>query len=439
MTKSTLNSQVMTKINHEFEKIINWIKSQRNQEVNNYKDRDELIRGIFFELFEDLKTLNPVKEISLIVLDQFKENELNFWFSLTKDPESEKKLNLPLENKISVINYHLLSFILQSYLLRNGLEFIESSSTSLFSDWFVHLNREFREYRAESYISNFEMDSEVLNLSDDVFIKKLSEEEKQRIYEYSFKNPLFPNLTHLDLDFVLVRNWKKPINFTKPINTSAFFKRDLSIFRLIKPNWIVTGDFINFREVTKFSFGQSTSSPNLYRSKQGGEKYKILKDKEKEFISEWQSLNQLIPEYYDFPIWLRRYQYSYDRDRPEDALIDLMIILESFFSSGRSEMTHKISTRAAVLLAIDYTDKEKFEIEKEYKNKIKDFYSLRSAIVHGEDKKVSSENVQTLREYIRLIIKKLNHLEPNLFTTSLAKFREKLHSILDFKAFNVNI
>lgn len=206
------------------------------------------------------------------------------------------------------------------------------------------------------------MDSELLKLSDEIMIKKISESEKKRIIEYSLDNPLSPNLIHLDLDFVISRNWKEKISFTKPINSSALFKRYLCIFRLISPKWIVTGDFINFRELTKFTFGgHSTSSPNLYRSKQGGERYEILKEDEKAFLSEWQSLDQLIPKYSGFPIWLRRYQYSYDRERPEDALIDLMIVLESFFSDSRSEMTHKVSTRAAILLSADSLDEEIFQ------------------------------------------------------------------------------
>lgn len=63
---------------------------------------------------------------------------------------------------------------------------------------------------------------------------------------------------------------------------------------------------------------------------------------------------------------------------------------------------------------------------------------MRSAVVHGEDKEVSFRDVLTLIEYIRLIIKKLIQLEPELFTTSLTKFREKILTKLDFKALNMN-
>ncbi|SER95467.1 hypothetical protein SAMN04490244_104129 [Tranquillimonas rosea] len=64
--------------------------------------------------------------------------------------------------------------------------------------------------------------------------------------------------------------------------------------------------------------------------------------------------------------------------------IEYSIALEALLSDGNTEMTHKIATRAAIILG------ESYEERAQYRKLIKNLYKVRSRAVHGED--VSKDN-----------------------------------------------
>jgi hypothetical protein len=76
----------------------------------------------------------------------------------------------------------------------------------------------------------------------------------------------------------------------------------------------------------------------------------------------------------------RRFGQAQRRDEIEDAVLDLCIALEAALGdAARSEMTHKISMRAAVLLASGGADPVRVKLH------VKRLYDWRSALVHGAD------------------------------------------------------
>jgi len=79
-----------------------------------------------------------------------------------------------------------------------------------------------------------------------------------------------------------------------------------------------------------------------------------------------------------------------------------MISLESLINpSDNRELRYRISRNIGVLLGKDKRDSEKIFSE------IKQFYDLRSKIVHGGRKDIiSPENILTLRYYVRESIKR---------------------------------
>lgn len=62
----------------------------------------------------------------------------------------------------------------------------------------------------------------------------------------------------------------------------------------------------------------------------------------------------------------------------ENKAIELCIALESLLNDGKSELTHKISTRAALILGREYSDRVRF------RNLFKKLYNIRSSAVHGQ-------------------------------------------------------
>jgi hypothetical protein len=78
---------------------------------------------------------------------------------------------------------------------------------------------------------------------------------------------------------------------------------------------------------------------------------------------------------------LRRFNFAYEREKIEDAWVDYFISLESLFlkKSGENfELSHRLSNRISKVLGGD-TFPKRIEMRK----KIRDWYDIRSKIVHG--------------------------------------------------------
>ncbi len=104
----------------------------------------------------------------------------------------------------------------------------------------------------------------------------------------------------------------------------------------------------------------------------------------------------------------RRYNESYDRVKPDDELLDLLIAVEILLMKSRTdtgEIRHKTSTRMAKLLEGEY------ERRKSVFNDMRESYDLRSTIVHSGNSGNSTKHVEKTRDYVaRSIISMLNRL-----------------------------
>ena len=100
-------------------------------------------------------------------------------------------------------------------------------------------------------------------------------------------------------------------------------------------------------------------------------------------------------------IAIRRFNFAYNRDRFEDRWVDHFISLESLFSksSEQTEVTHRISTRVSKALATTLEDK------KEMRKKMKDWYGIRSKIVHGTKVALKPKEVQEVEDVVRKSLK----------------------------------
>lgn len=96
-------------------------------------------------------------------------------------------------------------------------------------------------------------------------------------------------------------------------------------------------------------------------------------------------------------IAIRRFNFAYQRENIEDSWIDYFISLESLYSktSELTEVTHRIATRASRVLANNYDDRIK------QKKKIKEWYTLRSKIVHGIKVNLDQEKLQELADCLK--------------------------------------
>ena len=107
---------------------------------------------------------------------------------------------------------------------------------------------------------------------------------------------------------------------------------------------------------------------------------------------------------------LARLKYAiYERDTPEDSIVDAIIAWESIFSS-RTDTTRHVTNSIARFL--------KQENERApFLRKLKNFYGLRSDLVHGRKNELSKEDREQIRsETIRIGLECLKKLisEPDL-------------------------
>jgi hypothetical protein len=114
-----------------------------------------------------------------------------------------------------------------------------------------------------------------------------------------------------------------------------------------------------------------------------------------------------------FCLALRRFNYSYSREKVEDKIIDFAISVEALFSKkndGIDSIAYKLATRISRLWKINDLDYKKI-----FKD-IKNFYDARSKIVHGDSKerekslkKVDVDNIDNIiRESLRMYIERLS-------------------------------
>lgn len=139
---------------------------------------------------------------------------------------------------------------------------------------------------------------------------------------------------------------------------------------------------------------------------------KVIAEEDKEKFSKmWQLLNGNGKNTrHNLLIAVRRFSLAMTRLSLDDKLIDLMICAEALFlQDGKSELTYKVSHRAASFLSEDPNQ------QKEIFKFFKDVYDMRSKVVHGtksysqtpRDADLLSSTTVKLAEYLRNTILKM--------------------------------
>lgn len=99
-------------------------------------------------------------------------------------------------------------------------------------------------------------------------------------------------------------------------------------------------------------------------------------------------------EYLHLRLAIDYYNFGKSSTRPEESLINWVIALEALYSDPAGELRHKLSVRAAWMLA--ETSQERVTIAK----RMRELYDLRSEIVHGGRPRVSGNDLQTVESYV---------------------------------------
>lgn len=222
--------------------------------------------------------------------------------------------------------------------------------------------------------------SEVASIRlDDFEIRNYTDEECRAIWEEDGKaaedhNSLCPG------DFVAKvyghakqeNHGKEYWEYLRQLQKLAF------CLRLFKPGKILIDNRPTMR---KIGWSYSSSGNQRLRSAwMGGKPYRLIADEIPQLKELWQKHSDV----FDSPdrrlgLAIRRFNAYYERETPEDGIIDTFIGLEALLVGSEHEITYKLSLRAANLMG-DSTE-ERDSIFRD----MKAGYKLRSAIVHGDD------------------------------------------------------
>ncbi|MHC9510585.1 hypothetical protein [Kangiella sp. M94] len=280
-------------------------------------------------------------------------------------------------------------------------------------------------------INSYSQESNVFQLSDNLSIIKMTEEQILRLLESGVL--IYPN--NFDRSLVQPVRYAVQQKFTEKkylgsrcddqafldlmgdqtqelngiINSlRAFGKGEVTpISTFMYDSNIFNENFSHTFETPVKRFPQNTLDFNL--------------EEESNFKQFWDSTNRVFlsdkPKFLSFAI--RRFSQSITRDNYEDKIVDLMISAEAIFvgseAGSRGALSYKVSHRAAMLLG------NSPETRAEIMEFMKSAYSCRSSIVHGEGLKCKNipphEFIDTLEKHIRkallLIVKRYNE-EPDI-------------------------
>lgn len=119
--------------------------------------------------------------------------------------------------------------------------------------------------------------------------------------------------------------------------------------------------------------------PLYYQSKEEPKEYNFTEPEDHRAFQEFWKVfdNPAYPK--RLQTALRRFGLTYQRRLPEDELIDLVVCLESLFSTDSEEVAYKTSLRATIVLSKTGASWDRLQLFRFLKR----CYSLRSELVHG--------------------------------------------------------
>ncbi|OLS23257.1 MAG: hypothetical protein HeimC3_25980 [Candidatus Heimdallarchaeota archaeon LC_3] len=376
---------------------------------------------------DEIIELTPVKTITEEIITIFKNNLLSLFNTLQNaKPRDLIKAEKKIQKRF--ISFRFLKIFLYNYLKENGLNTDKKKIKKLIDEWLNFLNQDWIEYNVISPLNNFEFEGKEIILNEKIKIKKLNKEEEEKI-------------NHENFEFFSFTNWRILISVLLRENFIAgneknIFQPILGSFRLASPEWVRTG--LKFIQVGANKFNERKTkfmSRSLMLESLEKEKYKVHSSEMEDFIKQWNKHYDSLSLLSDYPFWLSRYFDSYERIKPEDAIVDLIIVIESLFGDSGGEIIHKVSTRLTNLLISDInsTNQEKtLEKKNKLRKEIRDYYHKRSLIVHGENIKITFDEIYKLRKIVHNGITTLLEIDSGYLSQNWKKLSEKLRKKLDF-------
>lgn len=262
---------------------------------------------------------------------------------------------------------------------------------------------------------NFEGDFDVVSLSDHLRIVPMTVDEKSK-----YLDPMSTDRTAYTVRQLQGLTHKAEYSYRtdSPIESHRSpavptIERLLTALRLHKEGDVGALSYKDaIRDDMIGSFGAGGSLSDYWLPlERSAMKYRISEDEVGALTVIMKMLEQCEKRrgYSDLAVPLRRFNQSYSRERDDDRLLDLTVVLESSLLFGDTvELSYKIALRAAAILRNRADPTEVFAV-------FRDLYKARSAIVHSGkgprelEKKLTrslpvGEFCALVTKYIRMIL-----------------------------------
>lgn len=275
---------------------------------------------------------------------------------------------------------------------QKGLDFQES----VFNDVYARFENYFYDsslpYRCFSLLINFESTQEKIELGSGFSIIRLSKEQKEELLSQTMQ-PLGiktrPYSTSSNYAFELFVRVPKVIGDSSATPSTRGMPfviarenmdKASSALRLFKNGALHYDQYIEVEPTAwDFSLGRSATY-RIAIQPPAGAKYELSDAETLDFLVFWKSF-QLLKRHNSkvIDIALSRFNFAYERIRPEDRLIDYVIGFESLLLKGdeKGEFAYRLALRGTMLLSTS-SDKRKVIYDL-----LKEAYRERSRIVHG--------------------------------------------------------
>lgn len=160
-----------------FEEILVWI----NNNYNKIEKWDEILNRIRLDRkWKELITLPYINHMAILVYDDFKDNLQVLWQGIEyADPKAEEITKQSKKNQLLLIASRIGDQFLQHYTLEYGTDFDYSIIRKFQQKWYDFLRRPYNEYESITYLNNVEIQSKEIEITPDLLIKSLNEQERK--------------------------------------------------------------------------------------------------------------------------------------------------------------------------------------------------------------------------------------------------------------------
>ena len=301
-----------------------------------------------------------------------------------------------------IVGHYIIGGFLRRYAEKeNKLEYDQNIFDELYSELEEYLYTEYREIIAIAPLLNFKLKGiEEIDLGK-YMIRKMTEDEIKILLgqgilgEHYFPYPeggFFDTIWCVELKINLPKE-----DISEDLR--PYIDKFITILRLFKKGAVQYSGLFKYPKVWRDSWSILYSS----EKKMGIRSpiYELTRKEVKNFKNFWNLLKNLnIGNYPFLDVAIRRFNFSYDKDLPEDKLIDFIIAFEALYLKGAGEeLSYRLALRGAYFLGKD--EKEREDIFKNLRNA----YIARSKIVHGEstqsksfNKFLDKSNLKSLKE-----------------------------------------